>query len=115
MFDMLLNFLFKNMVPVDFLPGQSIPLPDRFIELCPKFGSFHNDYEDPLEFFNFLCALTKPHTAKLNQSKERRKTPTDLLETKTRTTFRCEKCLRTLYDNETVHTNIHLLELLERR
>lgn len=115
LFDMLLNFLFNNMVSVDLLPGKPIPLPDRFIEMCPKFDFFQNDYEDPLEFFSFLCALTKPHTAKLNENKERRKTPTDLLKTKMRTIFRCEKCLQTLWEFDTIHTNINLLVLLERR
>lgn len=115
--ELLMKFLFENMQ----ITGQitldlHTKLPEKFIEMCSKFVQCSNsDYEDPVEYFNFLCALTKPKTNKLNENKERRLTPLDLCHTRTETHFECTKCNETWPSEQQNDIWINLFELLQKK
>lgn len=63
-FGKIIKLIVENMHYVDSIKrlidsSSEFPYGD-LIDLCPKFSKYKNDVEDPIEFFQFMCAATKP-------------------------------------------------------
>lgn len=112
-FGKMIQLIVSNMRYVDpiqqFIDSSSeFPYAD-LIELCPKFANDKSDFEDPIEFFQFMCTAMKPL-----RNKDDDVSPLAMCTVIVNSYYRCTKC-ETLWEEraEECHS-VNLLTMLQK-
>lgn len=113
LFEKFVRLIFSNMKARDdienFIKASSQFPYEELIGLCPKFskGSL-SDFEDPLEFFEFLCIATKPLRNKNDNSLA-------LCTVTVNSYYQCTKCEFSWEEQPQKYQNINLLLMLQKK